>query len=314
MYSFMLAAESKLDRMVEFIAQYLGIDSVWGAIITVLDIAIVSFAVYKLIQLLKNTRAVAILKGIIFIFIFSYIAGAIKLNTVSTVISTVLGILPVLVVVLFQPELRKMFENMGKNSVAGVLRNLFTVQDEAAVETKNNETRNIIEATVDAVFSMSKTYTGALIVFERNDDLKDWDAQGTVIDAEISSRMLKQIFVHNTPLHDGAVLIRKGRIYAAQCVLPLTSNTTISRELGTRHRAAIGATEERDCVVVVVSEETGIVSFVKNGVIMRNMTGEALKSLLEDCLLEKMPEQNVKEKKSPVRFFGKRGSNDKENK
>lgn len=314
MYSFMLAAESKLDRMVEFIAQYLGIDSVWGAIITVLDIAIVSFAVYKLIQLLKNTRAVAILKGIIFIFIFSYIAGAIKLNTVSTVISTVLGILPVLVVVLFQPELRKMFENMGKNSVAGVLRNLFTVQDEAAVETKNNETRNIIEATVDAVFSMSKTYTGALIVFERNDDLKDWDAQGTVIDAEISSRMLKQIFVHNTPLHDGAVLIRKGRIYAAQCVLPLTSNTTISRELGTRHRAAIGATEERDCVVVVVSEETGIVSFVKNGVIMRNMTGEALKSLLEDCLLEKMPEQNVKEKKPPVRFFGKRGSNDKENK
>ena len=314
MYSFMLAAESKLDRMVEFIAQYLGIDSVWGAIITVLDIAIVSFAVYKLIQLLKNTRAVAILKGIIFIFIFSYIAGAIKLNTVSTVISTVLGILPVLVVVLFQPELRKMFENMGKNSVAGVLRNLFTVQDEAAVETKNNETRNIIEATVDAVFSMSKTYTGALIVFERNDDLKDWDAQGTVIDAEISSRMLKQIFVHNTPLHDGAVLIRNGRIYAAQCVLPLTSNTTISRELGTRHRAAIGATEERDCVVVVVSEETGIVSFVKNGVIMRNMTGEALKSLLEDCLLEKMPEQNVKEKKSPVRFFGKRGSNDKENK
>ncbi len=314
MYSFMLATESKLDRMVEFIAQYLGIDSVWGAIITVLDIAIVSFAVYKLIQLLKNTRAVAILKGIIFIFIFSYIAGAIKLNTVSTVISTVLGILPVLVVVLFQPELRKMFENMGKNSVAGVLRNLFTVQDEAAVETKNNETRNIIEATVDAVFSMSKTYTGALIVFERNDDLKDWDAQGTVIDAEISSRMLKQIFVHNTPLHDGAVLIRNGRIYAAQCVLPLTSNTTISRELGTRHRAAIGATEERDCVVVVVSEETGIVSFVKNGVIMRNMTGEALKSLLEDCLLEKMPEQNVKEKKSPVRFFGKRGSNDKENK
>lgn len=314
MYSFMLASESKLDRMVEFIAQYLGIDSVWGAIITVLDIAIVSFAVYKLIQLLKNTRAVAILKGIIFIFIFSYIAGAIKLNTVSTVISTILSILPVLVVVLFQPELRKMFENMGKNSVTVALKNLFTVQDEAAVETKNNEIRNIIEATVDAVFSMSKTYTGALIVFERNDDLKEWDAQGTVIDAEISSRMLKQIFVHNTPLHDGAVLIRNGRIYAAQCVLPLTSNTTISRELGTRHRAAIGATEERDCVVVVVSEETGIVSFVKNGVIMRNMTGEALKSLLEDCLLEKMPEQSVKEKKSPGRFFGKRGSNDKKDK
>ena len=311
MDSFVLAAESKFDRIIEFIAQYLGIDSIWGAIITLLDIAIVSFAVYKLIQLLKNTRAVAILKGIIFIFIFSYIAGAIKLNTVSTVISTVLSILPVLVVVLFQPELRKMFENMGKNSVSVVLKNLFTVQDEAAVETKNNEIRNIIEATVDAVFSMSKTCTGALIVFERNDDLKEWDAQGTVIDAEISSRMLKQIFVHNTPLHDGAVLIRNGRIYAAQCVLPLTSNTTISRELGTRHRAAIGATEERDCVVVVVSEETGIVSFVKNGVIMRNMTGEALKSLLEDCLLEKMPEQNVKQKKSPGRFFGKRGSNDK---
>jgi diadenylate cyclase len=271
----------------------------------------VSYAVYKLIQLLKGTRAVAVIKGIIFIFILSYVAGAIKLNTVSTVLSTILSILPILVVVLFQPELRKILEGVGKKTLSQITENLFNFKDAESAESRNEEKKKIIDATVEAVFSMSATNTGALIVFERNDGLQDWDAQGTVIDARVSARLLKQIFVHNTPLHDGAVLIINDRVYAAQCVLPLTTNTGISRELGTRHRAAIGASEERDCAVVVVSEETGIVSFVKNGVIMRNMTAEALKSLLEDCLLEKVAEQGSKKKNSITRFFGKRGSHEK---
>ncbi len=309
MNSFVLAAGANVQRFLEFIAESLGIDSILSAVLTLVDIAIVSFAVYKLINFLKGTKALSLIKAIFFIFIISYIAQAIHLNTVSTVISTVLGILPLIIVVLFQPELRKILEGMGKNSITSVLKNIFNARSNDDIDEKNSKTMQIIDATVDAVFSMSKTYTGALVVFERFDEVKDWDAQGTIIDAEFSSRLLKQIFVHNTPLHDGAVLVREGRIYAAQCVLPLTSNTTISRELGTRHRAAIGATEERDCVVVVVSEETGIVSFVKNGVIMRNMTGEALKSLLEDNLLEKKKVEQPENKKSIFAgLFGKRGS------
>ncbi len=310
MNDFVLASKVGVDRIFEFIAESLGIDTVLSAVLTVADIAIISFAIYKIIQLFRGTRAVSILKGIAFIFIFSYIARLIQLNTVSTVISTVLNILPVLIVVLFQPELRKIFEGMGKNgSVTQVLKSIFNIRDAEAIDEKNQKMSKIIDDTVDAVFSMSSTYTGALVVFEKTNDIKDWDSQGTIIDAEFSSRLLKQIFVHNTPLHDGAVLIRDGRIYAAQCVLPLTTNTSISRELGTRHRAAIGATEERDCIVVVVSEETGIVSFVKNGVIMRNMTGAALKCLLEDNLLEAVVTGAVTEKKKSgiSKLFGKRG-------
>ena len=308
MNSFVLASGINLERILEFIAESTGVDSVLGAVLTVLDIAIISFAVYKIIQLLKGTRAVSIIKGIFFIFLLSYVARIAQLHAVSSVLSAIIGVLPVIAVVLFQPEIRKIFEGMGKNSITSVLKNIFNVYDDNSITKKNEKIMQMIDATIDAVFSMSKSYTGAIIVFERTNDLKDWDSQGTVVDAEFSSRLLKQIFVHNTPLHDGAVLVRDGRIYAAQCVLPLTSNTAISRELGTRHRAGIGATEERDCVVVIVSEETGIVSFVKNGVIMRNLTGEALKSLLEDNLLEKLPERKSNKKSKEKKLFGKRGA------
>jgi len=308
MDSFVLASGMSFKRILDFLAETTGVDSVLGAVLTVLDIAIISFAVYKIVQFLKGTRAVSIIKGIFFIFLLSYIARIAQLHTVSSVLSSIIGMLPVIAVVLFQPELRKIFEGMGKNSIASVLKNVFNIYDTNSISKKNEKTMLMIDATVDAVFGMSKSYTGALIVFERTNDIKDWDSQGTVIDAEFSSRLLKQIFVHNTPLHDGAVLIRDGRIYAAQCVLPLTGNTAISRELGTRHRAGIGATEERDCIVVIVSEETGIVSFVKNGVIMRNLTGEALKSLLVDNLLDKLPERKSKGKSGSKKLFGKRGA------
>lgn len=295
-----------LDRVVTFIAEYLGISSVLDAVLTLLDVAIISFAVYKIIELFKGTRAVALMKGIMFLFLLAYLSRIMKLNTVSALFNIILSVLPVLAVVLFQPEFRKLLEGMGKNKLSDIFKNIFDFRDEGTLAAKNTEIQRIIDETADAVFDMSKKSIGALIVFERGNDIKEWDSQGTLLDSVVTSRLLKQIFIPNTPLHDGAVLIRKGRVYAAQCVLPLTGNTGVSRELGTRHRAAIGATEVADCVVVVVSEETGVVSFVKNGVIMRNMTGDALKSLLEDNLKEKAPVSGSRHK-GLMKLFKKRG-------
>ena len=304
-----LATSNNINRVMTFIAEYLGIDSVFSAILTVLDIVIVSFLVYKIITLFKGTRAASLMKGILFFFIIAFVARAIKMNTVSALFNIILSVLPVLVVVLFQPEFRKILEGMGNNNVTDIFRNFINLRDSDSVAAVNAEMQRIIDETADAVLDMSKNRIGALIVFERQNDIKDWDAQGTLVDAAVTSRLLKQIFVPNTPLHDGAVIIRRGRIYAAQCVLPLTSSTNVSRELGTRHRAAIGATEAADCVVVVVSEETGIISFVKNGVIMRNMTVDALKSLLEDDLKIKVTESGERKRDSIKKLFGKRDGN-----
>lgn len=305
----LLTSSNNFSRIMTFIAEYLGIDSVFSAILTVLDIVIVSFVVYKLIMLFKGTRAASLMKGILFFFIVAFVARSLKMHTVSAVVNIILSVLPVLVVVLFQPEFRKILEGVGKNNVAEIFRNIFNIHDSDSVAAANAEIQRIIDETADAVLDMSKNRIGALIVFEQQNDIKEWDSQGTVLDAAVSSRLLKQIFVPNTPLHDGAVLVRGGRVYAAQCVLPLTNSTTVSRELGTRHRAAIGATEAADCVVVVVSEETGGISFVKNGEIMRNMTVDALKSLLAANLKIKVAEAGERKRDSIKKLFGKRVGN-----
>ena len=271
-----------------FITEYFGIDSVLDVLLIILDIAIIAFLIYETIKIFKGTRAFALLKSILLILVLSFIARLLNLNAVSSLLSVILNVLPVMAVVLFAPEIRKLLESLGNRKFTDILRNIFK-SGGAEGEQNRQETLKIISETVSAVEKMSRSRTGALIVFERKNSLAEWEAQGMILDAEMSSRLLEQIFVKNTPLHDGAVLIRNGRIYAAQCVLPNTKNKNVSRELGTRHMAAIGASEETDCVVVVVSEETGIVSCTEGGTIQRGMDSGSLAKFLEEKLL---PEEN----------------------
>ena len=290
-----------MNDFVSFVSGYLGINSVIEAVLMVVDIAIVAFLIYKIVVLLRDTRAFSILKGIIFVFIANYVAKLLRLNTLSAVLSIVLNVLPVVTVVLFAPEIRKIFEGIGKRKFSDIVKifNGKSVDDDE----ETAEIKKIVDETIDAVQTMSKTKTGAIIAFELSDSIAGWDKQGTIIDAKVSSRLLQQIFVVNTPLHDAAVIIRDKRIYAAQCVLPLTENTSVSPELGTRHRAAIGASEAADCMVVVVSEETGIISLAQGGKLTRNISLDFLRVLLVEGLL---PQTKSTEKKSKKSTGGKK--------
>jgi diadenylate cyclase len=282
-----------------FITEYFGIDSWVDVLLIVLDIAIITFLIYETIKIFKGTRAFAFLKSILIILVFSYIAKLLNLSAVSALLNVILNVLPVLAVVLFAPEIRKLREELGNKKFTDILRNVFRSKS-ADEEEQRKETARIVNETVTAVMHMSESATGALIVFERNNSIAEWETQGTRLDAEITSRLLEQIFVRNTPLHDGAVLIIDGRVYAAQCVLPNTKNKNVSRELGTRHMAAIGASEEADCVVVVVSEETGTVSCAKGGQIERGFTADTLREYLTN---ELMPDDGDDGEKSGIRRF-----------
>lgn len=285
-----------------FITEYFGIDSWVDVLLIALDIAIITFLIYETIKLFKGTRAFAFLKSILIILVVSYVAKLLNLSAVSSLLNVILNVLPVLAVVLFAPEIRKLLEELGSKRFTDVIKNVFRSRS-ADEEERRRETERIVNETVTAVMHMSESKTGALIVFERNNSIAEWETQGTRLDADVSSRLLEQIFVRNTPLHDGAVLIREGRVYAAQCVLPNTKNKNVSRELGTRHMAAIGASEETDCVVVVVSEETGTVSCTNAGQILRGFTADTLRDYLIGELLPDDGDGDDGEKSGIRRFF-----------
>ena len=278
-----------------YVIEYLGIGSVYDVLLIILDIAIVAFVSYHILKLFKGTKASALVRSIILILLLSLVARLLNLRVVTTILNVILNVLPIIAVVLFAPEIRKMLEGLGSRKAGDALKSIFKFRD-ASDEQKRIEMNRVIGETVAAVGNMAKTKTGALIVFERNNSIAEWDAQGTKLDAVVSARLLEQIFVKNTPLHDAAVLIRNGRIYAAQCVLPNTKNKELSRELGTRHMAAIGASEEADCIVVVVSEETGVVSCAKEGQIIRHMDTNSLRTFLVDELVPKEVDDESGEK------------------
>lgn len=282
-----------MNNIIEYIGGWLGVDSVLGLILTVLDFAIIVFAIYKLWMILKDTRASGLLKGYIFIFVAVYIAKMLRLHTVSALLKVVLNVLPVMTVVLFAPEIKKLLERLGTKKFRDILRSIRAAETDYDAEVA--EKRHVIDEIVSATADLATTKTGALIVIQRRVNVQDWAAQGTIINADLSARLLKQIFVPNTPLHDGAVIVNGDRIYAAQCVLPLTDLSSLSRELGTRHRAAIGASEDADCLVVVVSEENGVISLANNGTLERNFTAETLKKALVEQLI---PERRAKDNKA----------------
>ena len=239
----------------------------------ILDILIVAYIIYKIIFWIKETRAWVLFKGILVIFALAAVAVLLELNTIVWILSNTLSVGIIAAIVVFQPELRKALEQLGK----GKIFTYFTRAAEPSMDKVNTRTTDEI---VKAAVKMGSVKTGALILIEQEVPLGDLERTGIPIDAIISSQLLINIFEHNTPLHDGAVIVRHNRVAAATCFLPLTDSEDISMELGTRHRAAIGASEVSDAYVIVVSEETGAISMARGGVLYRDLTQEQLKGML----------------------------------
>jgi diadenylate cyclase len=251
----------------------------------VLDLAIVIFLVVKLVQLIKGTRALQLLKGIIFLILITIISGFLQLNVLNYILSSFMTYGVLLLIVIFQPELRRALEQLGSNKV----NKFFGIDKDIETKTKEN-----IYKVVIAAIEMSKTKTGALIVLERDIKLKDIMDTGVPIDSEISPQLLVNLFAPKTPLHDGAVVISENRIKAAACILPLSDDKHISNRIGTRHRSAIGMSKESDAIVVVVSEETGKISVAKDGTLIADVKEDALKQILIKNLITKKLEKKQK--------------------
>ena len=239
-----------------------------------LEIAIIAFLVYELLLWIKNTRAWSLLKGLLVILAFAMFAAILRLDTILWILEKTGTIAVTALIIIFQPELRKALEQLGSNNlVAG----LFSFDDHKEEQEFTERTLNEITR---AVFEMSKVKTGALIVIEKTVSLKEIERTGIAVDGLVTSQLLINIFEHNTPMHDGAVVVRGNRVVAATCYLPLSENMMISKELGTRHRAALGISEITDSITIVVSEETGRVSVVQDGILRRTNDADTFKSLL----------------------------------
>ncbi len=244
----------------------------------IVDIAVVAVIIYYIIKLIRETRAMQLVKGLAILMIIFFVSRLYKLNALNYILSGAMQIGLFAVIVIFQPELRNLLERMGRFKVGKFM--------DFAADSGTNDVQLTIAAVVHAAVDMSATKTGALIVMERETRLGDFMTTGIMLEANVSSGLLENIFVPNTPLHDGAVIIRQNRIMAAGCMLPLTTNNNLSHELGTRHRAAIGLSESTDAIVIVVSEETGKISIARNGTLTRNLTGESLTKALRKILVQ----------------------------
>lgn len=240
----------------------------------VLDILIVAFLFYKLLGFIRETRAEQLAKGILILIIVAVIANLLNLYTLQWILSNLVNVGLIAIVIIFQPELRRLLENLGRNK----LINNFSGIDLEEAEQITVEIKK-------ALLRMSRTRTGALIVIERETTLTDIIETGTVIDASISSEMIGNIFYEGAPLHDGALIIRGDKLKAAGCVLPLTEDKKLSKELGTRHRAGIGITENSDALVFIVSEESGIISKAEDGRLERRLDGKRIEEILSNLYI-----------------------------
>ncbi len=261
-----------MERITTFFQSYINVFKINDLV----DILLMASVIYWLIKLIKESRAEQLIKGIVIILAVTQISAWFDLNVLNFVLTNLIQVGLLALVIVFQPELRRALEEMGRNKLGDWI-----------FKTDNNaDTEKAIVEVCNAAMSLSRQKTGALIVIERKTKVGDIILTGKSIDAEISSELIENIFYHNTPLHDGAVIIRNNRIKAAGCLLPLSVNKDLSSELGTRHRAAIGMSENSDAIVVVVSEETGKISIAKKGTLTRNFTAETLKRTLEKSLLK----------------------------
>lgn len=242
----------------------------------VVEIIIISFLVYHVLVWIKNTKAWSLMRGIVIILVFVFIAAVFDMNTILWIAKNVTGIAVTALLIVFQPELRKALEQLGKSNVLSGL-----VQFDSTRVTGELFSDKTIDELVRASYEMGKVKTGALIVIQNKDLLTEYELTGIMVDALVSSQLLINIFEHNTPLHDGAVVIKGNRIVAATCYLPLSDNMELSKELGTRHRAGVGISEATDSLTIIVSEETGRVSVAMNGELFRNVDADFLRKKLE---------------------------------
>lgn len=246
----------------------------------ILDIGIVAWIFYTLMSRLSGTNAARVAKGIVLLLVVSWTIEVSQLETLSYLLNRIIEMGVVALVIVFQPELRRGLERFGSGNIKGLFSRPGPTQ----------ELEHAICETVAACETMSADRTGALIVFERTETLSEYFKTGTVVDARVSAELLKNIFFTKAALHDGAVIIRGARIAAAGCVLPLTDNPNLSRDLGTRHRAGIGMSEASDALVVIVSEETGTISVASHGTLRRHLAAPTLEKILRDELLPKEDE------------------------
>ncbi len=246
----------------------------------IVDILVVALLLYGAFQMIRSTGAARIVKGIGFILLLYVLTKVLNMYLMNYLLETVLEIGIIALIIMFQPELRRILEKLGGRS----MRELVSFREE------ERDMERVISQTVQACEVLSRERTGALIVMERKDTLMEYQKSGTEIDARVSSELLRNLFFTKAALHDGAVLIRNERVAAAGCVLPLTQNRNISSDLGTRHRAAIGISEVKDAVVVVVSEETGTISVAMDGMLKRHLAPQTLKKLLHKELVSETDE------------------------
>ncbi len=249
----------------------------------IVDITIVVFLILQLLKIVKYSRAWNLLKGILLLIVATGLSSILQLNILNYILTSVMTYGVLVLIVIFQPELRRALEQLGTNK----LTHFFGIDKDIVAKTKEDIYRIVI-----AAYELSKSKTGALIVIERDIQIKDIIQTGIQMNSEISPQLLVNIFVPNTPLHDGAVIISNNKIAAAACMLPLAGDNDIAKELGTRHRAAIGISKETDSIAIVVSEETGKVSVAKDGTLIADVKEEALKKILIKNIISKIEHQN----------------------
>jgi len=279
----MICAVEGMGMSMEIIRDYITKYLIWLSlpkinITDVIEICILAFLIYHLVKWIKTTRAWTLVKGLVVIMVFWLVAIIFDLNVLTWIIRNTINVGIIAIVIIFQPELRKALEQLGQKNI---MKSIITFDDSKdRMEKFSDHTLNEI---VRATFELARTKTGALIVLEEDIPLNDFESTGIFIDSLVSSELLINIFEHNTPLHDGAVILRGNRIAAATCYLPLSDNMQLSKELGTRHRAGIGISEVSDSLTIIVSEETGKVSIAKGGKLIRNVDGDYLRTKLADA-------------------------------
>ena len=281
--------ELKFSQIPAFAGRYL----LTLQITDVLDILIIAFLLYKLLTLVRSTKAASLLKGLLAFFALLALSNLFNLRGITYILSKLMEMGVLALIILFQPEIRRILEQLGSRRIVAFF--------------SHSEAGNVMEQTIGQTVldctEMSQSRTGALIVFEREIMLDEFVRSGTVLDAAVSSELLKNIFFVKAPMHDGAVIVRHGRILGAGCMLPLSKNVNLSRDLGMRHRAGIGMSENSDAVVVIVSEETGSISVAIGGMLKRHLKPETLENLLRNELLPQEESGEAKQRFSLLRLL-----------
>ena len=287
-----------LENIGTFIDKYIPLKI---EIADIVEIIILALVFYEIMLWIRKTKAWIIFKGIAIILAFTLIASVFNLNTILWIVNQTFSVGIIALVILFQPELRKALEQIGqKNFLSDI------ISIDAGKKVSERFSDKTINELVKAAYELGRTKTGALIVIEQKNSLQEYVRTGIDVDAIITSQLLINIFEHNTPLHDGAVIVKENRVVSATCYLPLSDNMELSKELGTRHRAGVGISEATDAFTIIVSEETGKVSVTQGGQLLRNIDGEQLRSLLV-----KVQDKNVEQKHYLMRWRGKRGNEKK---